>query len=385
MGARDGAPKVTETARCHRPRRRRAQYGAHLQVRIERIEASSERRDRLEHRHEHLRLERVRNRASSVIQARENGRRAARRAHLDRAKRRTELLCARYGARAAAAVAAMCGGGFERMSSAEAASASRSAASVLSWAPSASNRSATFQQAEQQCLRGARRFGHRRCGATAPEAAPLSARVLPPSPESTAFCSLSIRARAQRQLLLLQDAQVGRVRRSLRCRLTSKFKGEPPRTSTAALGTLRLPPPALLLATEGGRRDGGGLMDLGDSEGLDARPVGAFLTDGLLLLLGLVVGDARTSPCASVALPGGRRCLGQPLRPLASGWTPSRQRRRDGGGGDGGGQGCGGDGGGAGGGEGGGEVVATEVVRAVAEARAAASRGNASMDGGASH
>jgi hypothetical protein len=56
------------------------------------------------------------------------------------------------------------------------------------------------------------------------------------------------------------------------------------------LGTLRLPPPALLLATEGGRRDGGGLMDLGDSEGLDARPVGAFLmpTDGLLLLLGLV-------------------------------------------------------------------------------------------------
>jgi hypothetical protein len=196
-------------------------------VRIERIEASIERRDRLEHRHEHLRLERVRNSASSVIQARENGRRAARRAHLDRAKRRTELLCARYGARAAAAVAAMCGGGFERMSSAEAASASRSAASVLSWAPSASNRSATFQQAEQQCLRGARRFGHRRCGATAPEAAPLSARVLPPSPESTAFCSLSIRARAQRQLLLLQDAQVGRVRRSLRCRLTSKFKGEP--------------------------------------------------------------------------------------------------------------------------------------------------------------
>ena len=210
----------------------------------------------------------------------------------------------------------MCGGGFERMSSAEAASASRSAASVLSWAPSASNRSATFQQAEQQCLRGARRFGHRRCGATAPEAAPLSARVLPPSPESTAFCSLSIRARAQRQLLLLQDAQVGRVRRSLRCRLTSKFKGEPPRTSTAALGTLRLPPPALLLATEGGRRDGGGLMDLGDSEGLDARPVGAFLmpTDGLLLL-GLVVGGARTSPCASVALPDGRRCLGQPLCP----------------------------------------------------------------------
>ena len=78
-----------------------------------------------------------------------------------------------------------------------------------------------------------------------------------------------------------------------------------------------MPPPALLLATEGGRRDGGGLMDLGDSEGLDARPVGAFLmpTDGLLLLLGLVVGDVRTSPCASMALPGGRRCLGQPLRP----------------------------------------------------------------------
>jgi hypothetical protein len=48
--------------------------------------------------------------------------------------------------------------------------------------------------------------------------------------------------------------------------------------------------------------------------------VGAFLrpTDGLLLLLlllGLVVGDARTSSYASVALPGGRRCLGQPLRP----------------------------------------------------------------------
>ena len=75
-----------------------------------------------------------------------------------------------------------------------------------------------------------------------------------------------------------------------------------------------MPPPPLLLATEGGRRDGGGLMDLGDSEGLDARPVGAFLmpTDGLLLLLGLVVG---VSPCASVVLPGGRRCLGQPLHP----------------------------------------------------------------------
>jgi hypothetical protein len=88
------------------------------------------------------------------------------------------------------------------------------------------------------------------------------------------------------------------------------------RASHHGLGTLRLSPSALLLATEGGRRDGGGLMDLGDSEGLDARPVGAFLmpTDGLLLL-GLVVGDARTSPCASVALPGGRRCLGQPLRP----------------------------------------------------------------------
>jgi hypothetical protein len=196
---------------------------------------------------------------------------------------------------------------------------------------------------------------------------------------------LSIRARAQRQLLLLQDAQVGRVRRSLRCRLTSKFKGEPPRTSTAALGTLRLPPPALLLATEGGRRDGGGLMDLGDSGGLDARPVGAFLmpTDGLLLLLGLVVGDARTSPCASVALPGGRRCLGQPLRPWplggvhfvkgaatevvataevrASVTVAAEARaavRAEA------------------------KVPATEVVRAVAEARAAASRGNASMDVG---
>ena len=44
-------------------------------------------------------------------------------------------------------------------------------------------------------------------------------------------------------------------------------------------------------------------------DGSRARPVGAFLmpTDGLLLLLGLVVGDARTLPCASVALPGGRR------------------------------------------------------------------------------
>ena len=42
-------------------------------------------------------------------------------------------------------------------------------------------------------------------------------------------------------------------------------------------------------------------------------------TDGLLLLLllllGLVVGGARTSPCASVALPDGRRCLGQTLCP----------------------------------------------------------------------
>ena len=147
-----------------------------------------------------------------------------------------------------------------------------------------------------------------------------------------------------------------------------------------------MPPPALLLATEGGRLDGGGLMDLGDSEGLDARPVGAFLTDGLLLLLGLVVGDARTSPCASVALPGGRRCLGQPLRPWplvglhlvkgaatevvataevrASVTVAAEARaavRAEA------------------------KVVATEVVRAVAEARAAASRGNASMDGGASH
>ena len=42
-------------------------------------------------------------------------RRAARPARLDRAKRRAELLCAQYGARAAAAVDATCGGGFERM------------------------------------------------------------------------------------------------------------------------------------------------------------------------------------------------------------------------------------------------------------------------------
>jgi hypothetical protein len=162
-----------------------------------------------------------------------------------------------------------------------------------------------------------------------------------------------------------------------------------------------LSPSALLLATEGGGRDGGGLMDLGDSEGLDARPVGAFLmpTDGLLLL-GLVVGGARTSPCASVALPGGRRCLGQPLRPwplvglhlvkgtatevVATEVVATEVAAK--------------------------EVVATEVaatesvrvvtvaaearaavraeakvpevVRAVAEARAAASRGNASMDVG---
>ena len=183
---------VTRAVRAssHRPRRRRAQYGAHLQVRIERIEASSERRDRLEHRHEHLRLERVRNSASSVIQARENGRRAARRAHLDRAKRRTELLCARYGARAAAAVAATCGGGFERMScewrrasSAEAASASRSAASVLSWAPSASNRSAPFQQAEQLPARRSPfrppplRGDRTRSGAAERQGAPAAARV----------------------------------------------------------------------------------------------------------------------------------------------------------------------------------------------------------------
>ena len=42
-------------------------------------------------------------------------RRAARPARLHRAMRRAELLCARYGAWAAAAVAATCGGGFERM------------------------------------------------------------------------------------------------------------------------------------------------------------------------------------------------------------------------------------------------------------------------------
>ena len=108
-------------------------------------------------------------------------------------------------------------------------------------------------------------------------------------------------------------------------------------------------------------------------------------TDGLLLLLlllGLVVGDARTSPCASVALPGGRRCLGQPLRPWPLGGVhfvkgaatevvatevvrvvavtaEARAAVRAEA-----------------------KVVATEVVRAVAEARAAAFRGNASMDVG---
>ena len=45
MGARDGG---------------RAQYGAQLHVSNERMEASGERRDRLERRREHLRLERVR-------------------------------------------------------------------------------------------------------------------------------------------------------------------------------------------------------------------------------------------------------------------------------------------------------------------------------------
>ena len=119
------------------------------------------------------------------------------------------------------------------------------------------------------------------------------------------------------------------------------------------LGTLRLPPPALLLATEGGRRDGGGLMDLGDSEGLDARPVGAFLmpTDGLL---GLVVGvcERRRVPPWPCPVGGDARSASPSV---ASGWSPFRQRRRDGGGCDGGGAGVGDGGdGGAGGGEGGG-------------------------------
>ena len=161
-------------------------------------------------------------------------------------------------------------------------------------------------------------------GAAERQGAPAAARV------DRVLQLVDPSARAQRQLLLLQDAQVGRVRRSLRCRLTSKFKGEPPRTSTAALGTLRLPPPALLLATEGGRRDGGGLMDLGDSEGLDARPVGAFLmpTDGLLLL-GLVVRGARASPCASVALPGGDASVSRSVRgPWLDSISSKAPRRR---------------------------------------------------------
>ena len=187
---------------------------------------------------------------------------------------------------------------WRRASSAEAASASRSAASALSWAPSASSRSDAAPSSNS--LRVARRFDHRRCEATAPEAAPLSARVLPPPPESTAFCSSSIRARSA-------GCCCSRMPRSVVC--AARCAAASPRSSKASrarassyfyhgLGTLRLPPPALLLATEGGRRDGGGLMDLGDSEGLDARPVGAFLmpTDGLLLGLVVEVCERRRVP-----------------------------------------------------------------------------------------
>ena len=93
-----------------------------------------------------------------------------------------------------------------------------------------------------------------------------------------------------------------------------------------------MPPPPLLLATEGGRRDGGGLMDLGDSEGLDARPVGAFLmpTDGLLLLLGLVVGvcERRRVPPWSCPV-GGDASVSHSIRGL---WlesiSPKVPRRR---------------------------------------------------------
>ena len=145
------------------------------------------------------------------------------------------------------------------------------------------------------------RRDNRRCEATAPEAAPLSARVLLPPPESTAFCSSSIRARSASCCCCC------RMPRSFVC--AARCAAASPRSSKASrarassyfyhgLGTLRLPPPALLLATEGGRRDGGGLMDLGDSEGLDARPVGAFLmpTDGLLLGLVVEVCERRRVP-----------------------------------------------------------------------------------------
>jgi len=101
-------------------------------------------------------------------------------------------------------------------------------------------------------------------------------------------------------------------------------------------------------------------------DGSRDRLVGAFLrpTDGLLLLLllllGLVVGGCKCRRMPPWPCPVGGDLPRSVALSVASGWTPSRQRRRDGGGGDGGGgdgvgQGCDGGGGGAGGGEGGGE------------------------------
>ena len=71
-----------------------------------------------------------------------------------------------------------------------------------------------------------------RSGAAERQGAPAAARV------DRVLQLVDPSARAQRQLLLLQDAQVGRVCRSLRCRLASKFKGEPGESLPPRLGHL---------------------------------------------------------------------------------------------------------------------------------------------------
>ena len=164
------------------------------------------------------------------------------------------------------------------------------------------------------------RRDNRRCEATAPEAAPLSARVLLPPPESTAFCSSSIRARsascccccrmprsfvcaARCAAASPRSSKASRVRASSyvyhglgRCAVAA---------AAAAAGHRGRPPRRRRL--DGPRRQRGTRRSAGGSL-LDAYRRAATAA-------GLGRGGVRTSPCASVVLPGGRRCLGQPLHP----------------------------------------------------------------------
>ena len=173
-------------------------------------------------------------------------------------------------------------------------------------------RSAQFQQPARRSpfrpppLRGDRTRG----GAAERQGAPAAARVdrvlqlVDPS--------------AQRRLLLQQDAQVGRVRRSLRCRLTSKFKGEPGESLLVLLPRLGHLEVAAACAAAGhrGRPPRRRRLDGPRRQRGTRRSAGRSLLDAYRrAAAGLGRGGVRTSPCASVALPGGRRCLDQPLRP----------------------------------------------------------------------